>query len=64
MVHYSPLRPRREVVLEVLNITGRTFRQSFDCAIRTVTHVTNNLMSRGCSLRKETITYPLHFTSN
>jgi len=51
-------------VLELFNITWRTFSQSLDCAVRTVAHVTNNLMSRGCALRKETITHPLHFTSN
>jgi hypothetical protein len=64
MVHYCPLRPGHEVVLESLNTVRRSFSQRFDRSIRTIAHVTYNLMPRRRSLRKEEITYPLHFTPN
>ena len=64
MIHYRPLRPRREVVLESLNATRRSFSKRLDASIRTVAHVTDNLMTRRRSLGKETITNSLHFTSN
>src|SRR6185369_1321856 len=53
LIHYRPLRPRRKIVFERL-----------DASIRTVAHVTDNLMTRRRALRKETITNSLHFTSN
>ena len=64
MIDYRPLRSRGEVMLESFNTPWRTLSESLNRAIRTVAHVTDNLMSRRCSLREETITNPLHFTSN
>jgi hypothetical protein len=64
MVYHSPLRAGHEVVLESLNTVRRSFSKRFDRSIRTVAHVPHNLVSRRCSLRKETITNSLHITSN
>src|ERR1700752_110830 len=62
LIDYRPLRPRREILFESFNTARRSLRPSFNTAIRTVAHVTHNLMPRRRSLRKETITYSLHVT--
>ncbi len=64
MIDYRPLRPRHEIVLERFHTARRSFGKRLDGAIRTVPHVTNNLMPCRRALRKETITYSLHFTPN
>src|SRR5215216_1219112 len=61
LVHHGPLRPGGKVVFESFNAIGRSFGECFDCSVRTVAHVTNHLMSRGCSLRKEPVPDPLDF---
>jgi hypothetical protein len=64
MVYHSPLRAGHEVVLESLNTVRRSFSKRFDRSVRTVAYVSDNLMSRRCSLRKETIANSLHITAN
>src|SRR5688572_3897958 len=64
LIDYGPLRARYEIVLERLHTVRWSFGKRLDRAIRTVPHVTNNLMPCRCALRKETITDSLHFTSN
>src|SRR6185369_13173762 len=61
LIHYRPLRSRREIVFESFDTTRWSFSKRLDASIRTVAHVTDNLMARGRSLRKETITNSLHF---
>ena len=63
MVHYSPLRPGREVVFEIFNTTRRSLGKSLDRSVRAVAHVTYDLMFGRCALRKETIPDPLHVAS-
>src|SRR6476646_2494725 len=64
LIHYLPLRSGRKIVFESLDATRRSFSKRLDASIRTVAHVTDNLMTRGRALGKETITNSLHFTSH
>src|SRR5215467_4364316 len=63
LIDYGPLRPRRQIVFESLNARRRSFGKRFHTAIRTVAHVTYNLVPRRRALREETITDSLHFTT-
>ena len=63
MINYRPLRSRCEIVLERFNAVRRSFRKCLYAAVRTIAHVTDDLMSRRRALRKETITNSLHFAS-
>jgi hypothetical protein len=63
MVHYRPLRPGREIVLESFNTIRRSLSKSLDRSIRAVADITHDLMFGRCALRKETIPDPLHIAS-
>jgi len=63
MIDHGPLRPRRQIVFERFNSMLRSFSKRFDATIRTVAHVTDNLMPRGRALREKTITNSLHFSA-
>src|SRR5687768_9598942 len=63
LIDYSPLRPGRKIVFESFNAVRRTFNKCFYTSIRTVAHITHNLVSRCRTLRKETIPDALHFTA-
>ena len=62
LIHYRPLRPRRQVLFESLNTAGRSFSPRFHTAIRTVAHVAHDLMPRRRTLREEAIPDALHVT--
>jgi hypothetical protein len=64
LIDYRPLWTRRQIVFERFDAISRSFRKRFDTSVRTVTHVTDDLMARGCALRKETVTNPLHVASD
>src|ERR1043165_8308255 len=51
-------------MLERFNTILRSFSKRLDTTIRTVAHVTDHLMPRGCSLRKKPIPNSLHFTAD
>jgi hypothetical protein len=62
LIDYRPLRSSRKIVFESFNAACRSLSECFNTSISTVAHITDNLMSRRCSLRKETIPDPLNFT--
>src|SRR5678815_4607776 len=64
VIHYRPLRACRQVMLESLNTARRSLCPRLNTAIRTVAHVTYNLMPRRCALGKETIADSLHVAFN
>src|SRR5215813_14845697 len=64
LIDYGPLRPRRQIVFEGLNVRRRSFSKRFHRAVRTVAHVTHNLVPRRRALGEETITDSLHFTTD
>jgi len=59
-----PLRARRQIVLEIFDTVRWPFDMRLDTAIGTVAHVTNHLMTSGCSKGKESIAYTLYFASD
>lgn len=63
LVHHRPLRSGSEILFESFDAARRSFHERFDRTIRTVAHVTNNLMSRRGALREETIAHSLNLAS-
>ena len=49
-------------MFESFNAAGRSLGECFNRSVGTVAHVAYDLMSRGCSLRKESIPDSLNFT--
>ena len=64
MFDTAKARASGEIVLESFHLRSRTFRQSFDASIIQVLHITDNLMTRGRALRKETKADSLHITAD
>src|ERR1044072_2220530 len=64
LIDYSPLRSSHKIVLERFNTTRRPFRKRFTTSVRTVAHVSNYLMPRCRTLRKEAIPDALNLPSN
>ena len=64
LIYDGPLRPRSEIVPERFNTPGRSFHQRFNCSIRTIANVPDNLMPCSSPLREETIANSLHFPSD
>lgn len=60
MIDYGPLRPRRQILFESFNIVRRSFGPRFNRSVRTVAHVTDDLVPRRRTLCKETVTNSLH----
>ena len=60
LIHDGPLRPGGEIVFERFNIACGPFYQRFNCSVRTVANVPDNLMPCSSALREETITNSLH----
>jgi hypothetical protein len=63
VIHYSPLRSSHEIVFEGFNTARRSFCERFNGSVRTVAHIPNHLMPRGCSLCEETIPDALNLAS-
>jgi hypothetical protein len=63
LIYYRPLWSSREIVFESLNTAHWSFDERFNRSIRTIAHVANHLMSRRCSLGKETIPNSLNLAS-
>lgn len=63
LLNPGPLRPGYEIFLKLLDVTRRAFSNYFHDCIRTVAHITQNLMARRGALRKEAITHSLHVTA-
>ena len=63
MINCREARTGSQFVLERFNIPRGTLGQSLDAAISQIFHVTNNLMSRGRALCKETKPDTLHVTA-
>src|SRR6185503_21297069 len=63
LIDDGPLRSGGEIVFECFDAVRRSFGQCFYRPVRTVAHITDDLMSRRSTLCKETITNALHFAS-
>jgi len=63
VIYYRPLWSSREIVFESFNTARWSFGERFNRSIRTIAHVANHLMSRRCSLGKETLPNPLNLAS-
>src|SRR6476619_8624689 len=59
-----PLWPSHQIISKLVDVNSRSFGYCFNCAVRAISHITQNLMFGRGTLRKESEANPLHVASN
>src|SRR5262245_20867063 len=64
LIYHGPLRTGSQIVFERFDIVGWAFRQRFHGAVRTISHVANDLVTSGSALGEEAIADALHISAD